>query len=48
MKREYTAPEISIMVFDNEDIITTSSIMDNIVGSDAAEDLYFSTIFGIK
>ena len=47
MKKEYDSPTIAVIMFDNEDIITSSGILGNEIGSNAADDLYFSEIFGL-
>ncbi len=44
MKKEYSVPEVSIVMFENEDIITISSLMDFTMGD--GEDLLWENLFG--
>lgn len=44
MKKEYSIPEVSIVMFENEDIITASSLMDFTMGD--GTDLLWDELFG--
>ena len=33
MKKSYTTPEVSVVLFENEDIVTTSTVSDNLFAS---------------
>lgn len=34
MKQSYEKPEVSVILFENEDIVTASNLMDNIIPGD--------------
>ncbi len=46
MKREYISPEISVTMFEPEDIITTSSIVSLGKGDDGSGTYLFDQLFG--
>ena len=48
MKKEYFSPEISLVMFDNEDIIVTSNVFDMLLENEKERnpDLGFSELFG--